>query len=123
VAINACGNETPCGASCPGALESCVSNQCTIPSLSHEEADLLGYALAADGDWLAATHAKQDGRSTIASDSVGLYQRDPSTGAWRLVQTLMAPASMTPGVFGASLAMRGDTLVIGEPGRVDAQGL
>ena len=81
-------------------------------ALSHEEADLLGYALAADGDWLAATHAKQDGRSTIASDSVGLYQRDPSTGAWRLVQTLMAPASMTPGVFGASLAMRGDTLVI-----------
>lgn len=123
VASNACGNETDCGGGCQDALESCIAHQCIIPELSHEGANRLGYALAADGDWIAATLASATDRATITSDSVGLYQRDPATGAWRLAQTLMAPPSQTPGLFGASLAMRGDMLVVGEPQRVDAQAL
>lgn len=72
-----------------------------------------GVALAADGDRLAvgATHETVD--AIERAGAVYIYERTPS--GWKLVQRLQAPMLRPRALFGYSLALLADTLVVGAP--------
>lgn len=89
--------------------------------------DMFGYAVAISGDIIAvgAPDARYD---SLEEGAVYIFQRDYGGGNnWGLVTKLQMP-NKTPGAgfnhkFGRSLALYGDTLVVGDPLRThDANG-
>jgi hypothetical protein len=76
-------------------------------------------ALAISGDWLAVGMAGDDSQSPYRG-SVRLFHRE--LGAWRaLPDPLVVPNGREGDLFGASMALAGNTLVVGAPGE-DAVG-
>jgi hypothetical protein len=87
--------------------------------------DDYGYSLAIDGDTIAVGARRDDltGPAVTNGGSVFIYRRNTG-GAdnWGLVKTLnLSPgiAQATDDVFGYALALHGDTLAVGAPGRDD----
>lgn len=75
--------------------------------------DGFGRAIAVNDDWLAVGAPGRDDGANNAG-AVWIYRRD--AGVWVEDLMLTAPAPQDEGAFGTSLALDGDTLVIGERG-------
>jgi len=87
--------------------------------------DLFGYRMAADGDTLAVSaysedsaatgiDGDQDDNSALNSGSVYVFVRD-SSGNWTQQAYLKASNTGTSDQFGFSVAISGDTIVVGAP--------
>ena len=74
--------------------------------------DLFGHAVAVDGD-TAVVGAHSDNSKT---GSAFIFTRDTATGAWSQEAKLTAPDGETGDAFGYSVAVDGDTVVVGMPG-------
>jgi FG-GAP repeat protein len=83
--------------------------------------DYLGTSVAIDGDTLAAGADADDGPGGVNSGSVYVFVRSGST--WTQQQKLVAPDAAVGDGFGGSLALSGDTLIVGAPGDDTAAGV
>jgi hypothetical protein len=79
--------------------------------------DLFGNAVAIDGDTIAVGTFGDDDLGP-ASGGVHVYSRQ--SGQWLHTQKLLPATGGTQDLFGSSVALRGDTLVVGATGDDDA---
>ena len=75
--------------------------------------DDFGYAVAADGSWIAIGAPHHD---SLDVDAGAVYLFEYSGGSWSLDKKLTASDGGAGDRFGQSLAMEGDFLVVGAPG-------
>ena len=95
-----------------------VADPGQLISPTPSSSDLFGRSVAASGDWIAVGAARDDG-ATTAAGAVILYEK---TGAGYQFRTkLLAPTSVSLGLFGTSLVMVGDRMIVGEPGHGDGR--
>ncbi len=94
----------------------------TLDRETPESSAWFGRALAASGDWIAVgapgVDALEDGASSQTAMSVGevsVFHRDAS-GDWNAHATLRPPRVAAFAAFGSSIALEGDTLIVGAPG-------
>lgn len=80
--------------------------------------DALGWAVAVDGDTVLAGAIERDTMSTSTGAAGAAHVFVHGPGGFAATQRLQAPTPMDGGSFGWSVAVRGDTAVIGAP-RVD----
>ena len=87
--------------------------------------DQFGYSVALDGDTLAVGALGEDSRATgvggdqldnSAATSGAVYVFERSGGSWRQAAYLKTSHTGSNDVLGWSMAMEGDTLVVGAPG-------
>jgi hypothetical protein len=76
--------------------------------------DRLGGSVALDGDTLVIGAAQADVGMNLDQGAVYIFQRD-AANSWSLVRKLTAPDGAAYDEFGASLALSGDTLLVGAP--------
>jgi len=77
---------------------------------------LRGEAIAADGD-VVVVGVPDDGSSADQSGAAYVFRYDPDDEAWHQEQRLELPATRAvDDEFGASVAVRGDTIAVGAPG-------
>jgi hypothetical protein len=75
--------------------------------------DRLGYAVAVDGDTAVATAIGDD---DVGADSGSAYVFTRTGTTWTQQAKLVASDAATADTFGASVAIDGDTIVVGAPG-------
>lgn len=75
-----------------------------------------GSSVAVRGDWLAI------GAPNGYSDAGAVYVATRSGSGWAVTQRLVAPDAAMYDMFGVSVAMCGDTLVVGASGRASERG-
>lgn len=75
-----------------------------------------GRAVALDGDSLAVGAPLDDHEAISNAGSVHLYRRNCGIGGYLDDGVLISPNPIAEGRFGASVALRGRDLVVGEPG-------
>lgn len=75
--------------------------------------DLLGSAVATDGDWVLVGAPQFD--TTQIDDGAVFVYRDPGTG-WAQQQKLVAPDPATGALFGTSVEISGDLMAVGATG-------
>ncbi|MFC3958063.1 FG-GAP repeat protein [Halovivax cerinus] len=76
-------------------------------------ADRFGTAVALDGETAAVGARRRGESSTVPVGEVTLFER--SGGDWSRQTTLQSPASEPSDEFGTTLALDGDTLLVGAP--------
>lgn len=76
--------------------------------------DQFGYRVATDGDWAAVSAPYRENDIEAPTGAVELYRRDGDR--WRHDARLPAQSLITFDLFGRSLALRGDTVVVGASG-------
>ncbi len=86
-----------------------------VPGLA--ENDYMGYAVATDGEWLAAG-AWRDGAGGTKAGAVHLFHRDPA--GWGYAGKLTAPSPAVNDRFGSAVAIAGGRLAVASPGAGDA---
>jgi hypothetical protein len=99
-----------------GLLNSPASAQCQKQKLVAAEGqqwDEMGWAVAISGDWAAAGAPYADDVE-VQSGAVYVFHRVGAT--WLQTQRLKASDAAFGAIFGSSIAMSGETLVIGAPG-------
>jgi hypothetical protein len=77
--------------------------------------DQFGAALALDGVRLAVGATDDDDRG-FSSGSVYLFEHNPISATWQVITKLVPLDGMPLAYFGASLALKGNTLAVGAPG-------
>jgi hypothetical protein len=77
--------------------------------------DDVGNSVCLDGD-TAIVGAPDDDGGANAAGAAHVFVRNAVSGSWSLQQTLRPAAPAAIGVFGLSVAVQGDTAVVGEPG-------
>ncbi len=77
--------------------------------------DDLGASLSADGNWLAVGAPLHGGKGAVY-----LYER--RSGAWAQAAKLVLPDGAPGDEFGHAVALSGDGLIVGAPGRDSARG-
>ncbi len=87
----------------------------TLRHVNPGEIDLFGRAVAVDGGFIAIGSVARDVAGFNAAGDVSLYAASSTGAPWQLVATLTAPTPRTSGGFGASVALRGNTLIVGSP--------
>ena len=87
----------------------------TITATDGKIGDNYGGSLAADGSWLAVGASKHAG-----SGAVYLYER--RGGSWAQSAKLTLPDGAAGDDFGHAVALKGDRLLVGAPGRDSARG-
>lgn len=106
-----------CGVA-PGAAFAQISPTGRLESPSPFARQAFGNAVSVSGDTLVVG-APGTAAGTPLREGVGaahVYERDPSSGAWALQATLLGTDDMDePPRFGASVAIDGDTMVVGAP--------
>ncbi|WP_417392204.1 Calx-beta domain-containing protein [Gimesia sp.] len=102
----------------PPRYNNLIQSQTEIPPAPLADADHTGIAIAVDGDFMAVAANKSDLADTDAG-VVYIYQRNKnninneSDDTWHYHSTLTALDAQAGDQFGTSLALDGDTLVIG----------
>ncbi len=77
--------------------------------------DQFGSALGLDGDRIAVSAPYVDG----GTGQVFIFQYDEALDEWLLEQAINAPDADVSALFGASLELQGDRLIVGAPGHLD----
>jgi hypothetical protein len=106
-----------------GVLPTCVDDSdCPEPAYTEQQPliasgqsahDLFGLAVHIDGDTIAVG-APWEGQATQRAGVVYLFER--KEGVWAQTARLSAAKPSLRGLFGSSLSLRGNTLVVGAPG-------
>jgi alpha-tubulin suppressor-like RCC1 family protein len=86
----------------------------TILDPSNVAGDNFGASLATDGSTLAVGAPYDDVSGRQNAGRVSIFVRDGS-GAWILEARLVAPTAIANELFGSSVAVEGDTVVVGAP--------
>jgi FG-GAP repeat len=83
--------------------------------LTSSDSYFFGYSVAIDGDWMVAG-APNEISTTVTPyfGLVQLYQKD-ATGTWQFVKRLVASDGIGEGWFGHTVAINGNTIVVGAP--------
>ncbi len=87
----------------------------TLRHVNPGEIDLFGRAVAVDGAFIAIGSIARDVQGFNAAGDVTIFAASSTGAPWQLVATLISPTPMTSGGFGASVALRGNVLVVGSP--------
>ena len=99
-----------------------VSKLTASDGVDGNNGDFLGFSLAVSGDTVVLGAALDDNENGTDAGAVYLYVKP--TDGWPAAMTetkkLIAPAGGAGRGFGAALALKGDTLVVGSPGKVDS---
>ncbi len=84
------------------------------------EDDLFGEAIALSGDLMLVGASGTDGNQAPNRGAAHVYRRQ--AGTWALEATLVASDAAPDDVFGLAVAIGGDTLWVGAPGRDEGRG-
>ncbi len=87
----------------------------TLRHATPHSSDLFGRAVAVDGSTIAIGSETRDVQGLNGAGEVSLFSKSASGAPWQLTATLNAPNPTESGRFGASVALRGDVLVVGSP--------
>ncbi len=114
----------------PGGAD--VLRRDPVTGLWHAEASLsgstagngaaFGAAVAVDGDVVVVGATGQASSTAARAGVVYVFRRDAATGSWIEEQELEGSASGLDGLFGASVAIDGDVIVVGMPGYASSTG-
>jgi FG-GAP repeat len=89
------------------------SQKLTFPASDAQANGYFGYSVAIDGDFMVVGSRYANGPTgNIYQGTAYLYQKD-LTGAWQLVKKLFANDGLARDFFGWSVAISGDTVVVG----------
>lgn len=122
------GPDTMCDALCPFNFENmCVDPIPTFIKASNTQSgDQFGYSIAMDGDTLVVgtpressnatgVHGNQQDNTAVRSGAVYVFVRG-TDGQWSQQAYLKASNTDPDDAFGSSVAISGDTIVVGAPG-------
>lgn len=104
---------TPAAATLSQAHRVTVVSESKVAAVGGMSGDHFGDAVAIDGDTLVVG-ARSDSSAGYASGAAYVFVRDGAN--WTQQQRLVAPDAATITAFGASVAVEGDTVVVGAPG-------
>jgi len=79
------------------------------------DSDYFGFAVAISGDIIAVGAYGEDGSGTEIGAVYVFYRDQGGTDAWGMVKKVTASDGEDDDMFGGTLALRGDTLVVGVP--------
>ncbi|WP_419191858.1 hypothetical protein [Engelhardtia mirabilis] len=96
-------------------LGSLASAQCPVAKVSAQDStqtERLGWAVATHGDWLFVSDPYTNFASSD-SGAVFVYNREGPESPWKRTQILTQPTPVDSDLFGYSLAVDGDVLLVG----------
>ena len=95
----------------PVTIDPTFTQQETLVAPDAAESDYFGYSVALSGDTVVVGAMFHDGAAAVDQGSAYVFVR--SAGVWTLQQKLVAADAASRDQFGTSVAISGDTVVVG----------